>query len=399
MSVVELLQMPVLIPALLLLGYLALLSILALVGRHLPPPAAKEIRRLAIVVPAHNEELTIERTVGSLKKLEYPAGKFSVTVIADNCTDTTAALARQAGVDVLERRNETERGKGYALRWAIDRLLKTVPEQEAFIVIDADTEAAPDFLRVVNEYLDAGAQVVQSSDMVRPQPEAWSAEMTRIGFTLYNHARPLGRSMLGGSAGLRGNGMCFRASVMRAHPWDAFSRAEDLEFGLMLLLEGISVTFAPEARVIATMPLQAHNAVSQRTRWEGGRLPLIRRYAGRLLKNSILHGSYSCFDALMDLVTPPVVTTLVAALGFAVVNIGLAAAGVPGTARCAVLWSCVVVLGLTHLFVGLKASGADRGQYEALRHLPRYATWKLGVYARRILGAREHEWVRTTRES
>jgi len=396
---INVLQSLVLVPMGILLGYLAFLSLLALVIRRRPPPPVTDLRRFAIIVPAHNEELAIGGTLKSFRALSYPRPWYSVVVIADNCTDRTAEIARQAGAEVLERSDGELRGKGYALRWCMDILLARNPGYDAFIVIDADSEAAPDFLDVMNRYLAAGSAVVQCSDMVKPQPGAWSAEMTRIGFTLYNHARPLGRSILGGSAGLRGNGMCFTAATIRAHPWDAFTRAEDLEYGLRLLLDGTRVAFAPEARVLATMPVQSRNAETQRARWEGGRIPLIRKYAGALAWKAVKGGSFVHADALVDLITPALVNMLALTLLFAGGNLVLVAAGFSGSLTFAMLWGLAALLGLVHLFVGLAASGADRGQYTALLHLPRYVFWKIALYARLTRGKRESEWIRTTRES
>jgi len=388
-----------LIPLALLLAYLALLSLLALAVRDRKAPTQAGGHTFAVIVPAHNEELTLAPTLRSIQSLSYARDRFSVIVIADNCTDRTAEIARELGARVLERANLELRGKGYALRWCMDLLLSENPPPEAIVVVDADTEVATDFLDVMDRYLTAGARVIQSSDMVKPHPGAWSSEMTRIGFTLYNHARPLGRSVFGGSAGLRGNGMCFAASVLKAHPWDAYSRAEDLEYGLELLLEDTRVTFAPEAKVLATMPDQASNAVTQRARWEGGRLPLIRRYILPLARRAIFSLSLPHADALIDLATPPLVNMLALTVLFVGVNALLAIFGVEGALVCAVAWMIASAFGFAHLFVGLAASRADRAQFEALFHLPQYVVWKILVYARLAGGKKEREWIRTTRES
>lgn len=382
----------------LLLAYLALLSLLALAVRDRSAPGQGGGHTFAIIVPAHNEELALAPTVQSLQNLSYFRERYNIIVIADNCTDKTADIGRSLGARVLERKDVQLRGKGHALRWCMDLLLRESPSYDAFVVIDADTEVAVDFLEVMDRYLSSGARVIQSSDMVKPQPGAWSAELTRIGFTLYNHARPLGRSAFGGSAGLRGNGMCFAASVLRAHPWDAYSRAEDLEYGLRLLLEGTRVTFAPGAKVFATMPDRAANAETQRARWEGGRLPLIRKYFGPLVRRAVLGLSVVHADALVDLVTPPLVNMLSLTVLFLGVNIILALFGVHGALVYSLCWAIASALGFLHLFAGLAASRADRDQFAALFHLPQYVIWKLFLYARLVGKRKEREWIRTTRE-
>jgi 1,2-diacylglycerol 3-beta-glucosyltransferase len=380
------------------LFYLAALTLLALVmrGRRVGP--AMRQRRFAVVVPAHNEEAGIAATLESLKRIDYPAPLWEIIVIADNCTDRTAAIAREAGVTALERNDTDRRGKGFALRWCFDRLLAEDHPRDGVVVVDADTEPGVNMLSVMNDYLEAGARVIQVSDMVRPLPGAWSSEMTRLGFTLYNLVRPLGRKAFGGSAGLKGNGMCFTLQVLKNHPWDAYSRAEDLEYGLRLLLEGIPVTFAPEATILATMPAEASHAESQRARWEGGRLPLIRRYWRPLLDRVFRKASPVALDALIELLCPALVNMLAISLLCAVVNVALVLAGVAHAAWFLAGWVLLLFLGLVHLFLGIYVSG-DAGLFRLLIHLPRFILWKLVLYLKLLLRRRRStEWVRTTRE-
>jgi cellulose synthase/poly-beta-1,6-N-acetylglucosamine synthase-like glycosyltransferase len=382
-----------------MLLYLTLLSILALTARERSTVHFSSYRRIAFVVPAHDEELTIERTLRSLFGVDYPREHFDVIVIADNCMDRTAEIARRAGAIVHERRDDSLRGKGYALRWCFDRLLSGKIEYKAVVVVDADSVVSSNFLGVMNFYLEKGARAVQSSDMVEPQPGAWSAEVTRVGFTLYNYVRPLGRRVVGCSAGLRGNGMCITSDTLREVPWQAYSLNEDLEYGLVLLLRGISVVFAPEATVHATMPMNADNAETQRARWETGRFPLIRNYAGPLVKAAIRQGSFRAFDAFIDLVTPPLVNLVGFVTMFLCASLLLQWIGIEETARFAWLW--LILLGVTgvHALVGLYAASADRLMYKALLSLPRYCLWKLIVYLRVLRGERTEKWIRTPRES
>ena len=378
--------------------YLFSLSVLALFARTTTAFAATATRRFAVLVPAHNEESAISSTIQSILQVDYPRTCFDVIVIADNCTDQTAAVSKQNGALVFERENHDMRGKGYALRWCFDRLLSLDEPYDAFIVVDADSTVSMDFLRVMNHYLESGAKVIQASDMVKPQPGAWSSEMTRLGFTLYNYARPLGRKVIGCSAGLRGNGMCFSADVLRKHPWQAYSRAEDLEFGLHLLLNGISVTFAREAMVIATMPQNPRLAESQRARWEGGRFPVIKRYALPLLGRTVARGSFKLLDAFIDLVTPPLINLMGVVVGLLFMTFVLDALGVATMQLFVYLWAGILVLGFLHMFVGLYAAHADRDLYRALFHLPRYTAWKVMLYLKLFRRGETKEWIRTTRE-
>jgi len=380
------------------LGYLAMLSILAVFTREKRSFAARINRKFAVVVPAHNEESGLARTVQSLMNIDYAKHLFDVIVIADNCTDQTAEVARREGAHVMERTDSLKRGKGHALRWCFDKILSGSSSYDAVVVIDADSRASSNFLTVMNSYLDHGSQVLQCSDMVETQAESWSSEITRLGFTLYNHVRPLGRSVFRGSAGIRGNGMCFSANVLRSVPWSTYSLNEDLEYGLILLLKDITVDFAPEARVYATMPTSARNAESQRSRWERGRFPVIRMYGPKLLGKAIRTASFSPFDAFVELVTPAFVNLFGAAFLLFLLNLVIWDSGGEFVQLYILWWALVVVCGILHVLLGLVAAGADRLLYKAFFYIPRYALWKILLYTKLVRNKQSQEWIRTTRD-
>src|SRR5258706_2619767 len=152
-----------------LLGYVACLSCLAFFEKGLPPPRNSGPRRFICVIPAHNEEGVLERTLLSIRSADYPAGLLRVTVVADNCTDRTAEVARSLGADVSERHDEVLRGKGYALRWCFDRLARSAGPYDAAVVVDADSEVSANIFRVLNRYLESGAKVIQTADVVKPR--------------------------------------------------------------------------------------------------------------------------------------------------------------------------------------------------------------------------------------
>lgn len=382
-----------------LTGYLALLSLLSLAARRSAPAPAGSPSRIAVIVPAHNEELTIARTLDSLAKLDYPPDRTETFVIADNCSDGTAPAARALGATVLERFDEAARGKGYALRWAFDTLLAREPRWDAFAVIDADSTASPNFLTVLDAHLRDGAEAIQTSDMVAGNSRSWSSEITRLGFTLYNFARPLGRGVVGGSAGLRGNGMCFSATLLRRLPWNAFEVTEDLQYGLYLLLNGVKVRFAPNTGVLATMPAIAANAESQRVRWERGRLPVKRQYAWKLLSGAARKISFPLLDSWIDLVTPPFVH-LMSLNGFVLFLHVVLWMISPGLfAGYLTAWGIVSGLGLVHVLAGLVSAGADARLYVALLHVPRYAAWKMLLRRKHPPSTAPKDWVRTARET
>jgi 1,2-diacylglycerol 3-beta-glucosyltransferase len=381
-----------------LILYLAILSILAACAKSIKLNTSLSYGRFAIVVPAHNEEVSLSKTVRSLLDIDYPKTHYDIIVVADNCTDSTAEIAKALGAKVFERTNEEQRGKGYALRWCFDIILGPDFSYDAVAIIDADSVVSKNFLSVINQYIHNGSSAIQVSDMVEPKPGNWSSEITRLGFTLYNHVRPLGRKVLNCSAGVRGNGMCFSVKTLREIPWDTYSLNEDLEYGLILLLNGVQVDFAPETLVLATMPTQPQHAVSQRSRWERGRFPVIRKYSVKLLTASVTKFSYIIFDAFIELVTPAFVNLFGFALVMFCINGLLFFTGVDASMFFLLLWGIVVLLGLTHVFVGLYAVGADWTLLKAFFYVPKYVLWKLMVYMKIFRRQKQNEWVRTTRE-
>lgn len=380
------------------LSYLLLLSILALfvpVRASLQP---HRYRKFACVIPAHNEERNIAKTVGSIRSVEYPRELFDVVVIADNCTDDTASVAWHAGAMVLERTDALKKGKGHALRWAFDQLLESPVRYEGFVVVDADSVVSKNFLQCMNWYLEQGYGSIQAADLVVPNPGAWSSEVSRISLTLYNYVRPLGRKLIHCSAGLRGNGMCFSAETLRSVPWRAHSLTEDLEYGLILLQHGISTVFAPEARVWATMPAKSANAESQRARWEGGRLPVVKKYAPELFVSAIKEWSWKKSDAVIDLLTPAFVNMVAVVIyvmcakfvGEQIVHVQ--------TAVPMLVWSLLLIISIVYVLIGLAAAKADLAMCKAVLYFPLYLLWKMRLYSKLIVTGITKEWIRTARE-
>jgi len=382
----------------LLLVYLALLSVLAIIERSQTVPVSERFRQFAILIPAHNEEIPIRNTLQSLNNINYPEDNYTIFVIADNCTDDTAAIARSSGANVWERTDTTHRGKGYALRWAFQQILASPSRYDAVVVIDADSRALPNVLHVMNNHLEDGAQAIQGYVAIEPNSGVWSSEITRLGYTLHNYVRPLGKRALGFPSGLHGIGMCFTPEVLRSVPWEAYSTTEDLEYGLHLLLQGIEVRFAPELVGYSTLPEKIKHASSQRERWEFGRLPLIRKYAAQLLAAAFQRRSLRYLDAFADLVMPPLMNLLMLAGMMGVGNSLLYALNVMDAGVFVWGWFCLIGIGLIHLIGGLTAAYADLGLYRAVFYVPLYALWKLGLYMKVLIRGSSKEWVRTTRE-
>lgn len=380
-------------------AYLVALTVAA--SRHRRGPAPRQhtsgSHRLAVLVPAHDEERLIGPTVASLVAQEYPADRFAVHVVADNCSDATAARATATGAEVHERSDPARPGKGPALEWLLARLRGRGETIDAFVFVDADTVVDPGFLEAIDRALADGAAVVQGDYAVRDPDASPVIAFRAAALAVRNHLRPLGRTALGGTAGLHGNGMAFRADVMAARRWSDHL-TEDAELALDLLLDGTLVTFAPDARVAAEMPNTLDAAASQNERWERGRLDLARRYLPALIRRMLAGGALprrAYADAAADLVVPPL-SVVVATTGVWTVAATLRSAApfLRGASRLAY----VVAAGqAVTVLSALRMVDAPPSLYRALLSAPRMVTWKLGLLARVVTRPGGDQWVRTER--
>jgi 1,2-diacylglycerol 3-beta-glucosyltransferase len=378
------------VPVTLADGYLLALTLLS--GRLRTPAYGSPRVRFAIVVPAHNEREGIAATVENLVAIDYPQELFSVVVVADNCSDDTAARAESAGARVFVRRDEKLRGKGYALAHAFERLIS---DNDAIVVVDADTIVSPNLLRAFAARIEAGAKAAQADYAVRNPGAAWRTRLMAVAFGAFHIVRSTARERLGLSVGLRGNGMCFTSELLREVPHDAYSIVEDVEYGIKVGEAGHRVHYAHEAHVYGEMVTSAAASRSQRERWERGRASLADGRAISLLKRAIMERSPVLFDLAVDIFVPPLSTLVVwnvAGLTYAVAMKMVLGKPVP-----VAIW--VLNLGALGAYVlrGWAVSGTGARGLVDLGAAPFYVAWKMWLKMKN--DKEPSTWVRTTRET
>ena len=371
--------------------YLAILAGVTFVSRRPPRSESAKPLRFAILVPAHDEESAIARTTTALLRLDYPPDCFTVHVVADNCADATAAVARASGAFVHERDDPSRPGKGAALNWLVRRVSSEVGDVDAFVLVDADSELSANFLRVMADHLGAGAQAVQALHLVDVAEDRPLVRIRELAFELTCHLRPLANTILGGSSGLQGTGMGFAAPLLLRYPWSETSVVEDGELALRLIRDGHRIALATTASVRQAMPTTFSQAGSQAVRWERGRfdhfdetVSLICRGLRRRDRNSLLTG--------LNALIPPF-----SALAAATV-LGLAVAAALGDMVLAVLALASIVSLLVYTLRGASLGGlTPRTLLRIVLWAPPYVAWKLWVLALAGSGVGRGQWTRTKR--
>jgi cellulose synthase/poly-beta-1,6-N-acetylglucosamine synthase-like glycosyltransferase len=389
---IELIPAVLALPATFCCTYLTLLTLLS----WRLPSQGRSSRKLHfdVIVPAHNEEAGITRTISSLRAMDWPPERLRIVVVADNCSDATAAVARKAGAHVLERQDAKLRGKGYALAHAF-----AFSMQEGFasavVVIDADAEASSNLLEAFASRIERGAKAMQAHYGILNPWSSWRTQLITIAKGAFHVVRSRARERLGLSCGIRGNGWCVTHALLREAPYRYYSLTEDVEYGIALGLAGHRVEYAGEANADADMASNEKTARSQRQRWEQGRFQLVRASTARLLIAAWRQRSLLCLDLAFDLLVPPLsyVAVNVALLGLAAFLLRLF---IP-PATFWLFWAagCAGAL-LAHVLRGWQLSGIGIRGLAAFVHVPGFILWRIWL----LLGLKTKtvEWVRTDRE-
>lgn len=365
---------------------LLLLTLASLFERRAPRPRRTAGLRLAVVIPAHDEEALVARCVHSLEACRLAPAAYEVVVVADNCSDATAARAAEAGARVIERRDESRRGKGFALRHAFDRL--AAEGFDAFAVVDADSTVAPNFVAEIAACIADGADAVQAPYGVLNPDVSVRTRLMKTALLAFNRLRLQGRAALGLSVGILGNGFAVTRETLAAVPWDAESVVEDLEYHLRLVRSGRRVDWAGGTEVRADMPTGAVAARQQRARWEGGRLRMLIEHAPALA-GEVARGRWRSLEPLLEILLLP--------LAFHVVLVALAAAAPAPLLRT----YGAIALGAIgfHLLLALRAGRGGAADLAALAAAPFYVAWKLAVAPAIVRAAQPGAaWRRTPRE-
>lgn len=364
----------------------ALLPVRARPADQSPPRPA-----VAVLVPAHNEEAVIGVTLSTIRPQLQPCDRL--VVVADNCDDGTAAVARAAGVTALERSDQTRRGKGYALEFGV-RFLEQDPPA-AVILMDADCTVFPGTVERLAQQVAATGRPVQARyEMDVPPGGGVRDQLSAFAFQFKNTVRPLGMARLGLPCLLTGTGMAFPWPVLRDAPLGSANIVEDMQLGLDLAVAGHPPKLCADAVVTGQLPTGKRAATTQRTRWEHGHVQTLQTQVPRLLRAAVRQRRVDLLGLALELSVPPL--SMLFLIWAAVLSASGVWWAVGGSAWPAVLLTAGALAVLLSIFLAWTKFGRDRLPLASLLAAPFYVMWKVPIYLA-FLFRRQKAWVRTER--
>ena len=372
--------------------FLEVFAALFLPTKTLSYSAQGDRRRLAVIVPAHNESIGILPTIGNVKGQLNNGDRL--LVIADNCHDDTARVALLAGAETIERNEPARIGKGYALDFALRHLASDPPE--IVICIDADCRFSDGAVERLARTCEGTQRPVQALDlMTAPTGSPINFRAAEFAWRLKNWIRPLGLSALGLPCQLMGTGMAFPWSLIRSASLASGAIVEDIKLGLELAETGSPPLFCPLVSVTSGFPSSLEGAKSQRKRWEEGHIQLIVKTAPLLVVKGILHRNLGLLSLALDSMVPPLslltmfVTVMIFVTGL-VTLLGTSATAFYISTGCLMVLACSVLLSWL-------SYGRDVVPPRSLYLLGTFVLEKLPLY-KQIFSARgSSSWVRTDR--
>ena len=292
--------------------YQTAISLCSLIKLKDKPYLTNKNHKFMAIIPAHNEEMVVSNLIESLKNQTYDKNLYDIYVIADNCTDNTANIARRAGAIVLERFDPAHKTKGYALQWFLKQKIEENADYDAFFVFDADNIVDKDFILNMNKKLCQGEDVVQGYRDIKNPTDNWITAGYALFYWTMHRLYHLARYNVGLSTLLNGTGFMVRFDVVKPNGWQTETLTEDIEFSLKRIIKGKKLGWATDAIVYDEQPTSFKQSWSQRSRWTVGHMQCMKRYTGELFNSVKEHRSLVTFDGFLYIVgtTPMLIITM-----------------------------------------------------------------------------------------
>ena len=279
--------------------YQVLISICSLIKLKDKPLKIEKNHKFMAIIPAHNEQEVISNLIDSLNNQTYDRSLYDIYVIADNCTDNTAEIARKAGAIVYERENREQQTKGYALDWFLQQKIKENADYDAILVFDADNIVHKDFIKNMNKKLCQGEEVVQGYRDIKNPTDSWVSSGYAIFYWTMHRFYHLARYNIGLSPLLNGTGFMVKFDILKPNGWKTVTLTEDIEFSLQRIIKGKRLGWATDAIVYDEQPVGFKQSWSQRSRWTVGHMQCIKEYTKKLLLAVKDHKSLMNIDGVL----------------------------------------------------------------------------------------------------
>lgn len=287
--------------------------------------SAKKQHRFAVVVSARNESSVIGNLISSIRNQNYPQELVDIFIIADNCTDNTAKIARSAGAIVYERFNKEQVGKGYALDWMFNIIESEYADRnyEGYIIFDADNVLDPNYIAEMNKVFDNGYRIITSYRNSKNYDTNWITAGYSLWFLREAKYLNNARMQLGTSCAISGTGFLVSADVIRENNgWIHHLLTEDIEFTTDSIIHGEKIGYCADAILYDEQPTKFSQSYTQRLRWAKGFYQVFRNYGAKLVKG-VFKGSFSCFDMLMTIMPAMLLTLISIAINIIAIPIGI----------------------------------------------------------------------------
>ena len=281
------------------------ISVCSLIKFKDKPLKTNKKHKFMAIIPAHNEAAVVANLVKSLKEQNYPKELLDIYVIADNCTDNTAEIAKEAGAIVYERFDATKKTKGYAMQWFLKQKIEENADYDAFCVFDADNVAMPDFIKNMNKKLCQGEEVVQGYRDIKNPTDNWITAGYALFYWTMHRFYHLARYNVGLSPLLNGTGFMVKFDVIKPNGWQTETLTEDIEFSLINMCQGRKLGWATDAVVFDEQPTGFKQSWTQRMRWSVGHIQCFKIYTKQLAKNAIKNRKMVTFDGFLYLMGMP----------------------------------------------------------------------------------------------
>lgn len=296
-------------------AYQLIYLVVGLVKKDPEQKLPAKLHRFAVLIPARNEEAVICGLIDSIHGQDYPTDLIDIYVIADNCTDSTAARAVERGARVITRFNRTQVGKGYALDYAfqaIDRDLG-LEHYDAFLVFDADNVLDPGYFTAMNRTFSQGYDIITSYRNSKNYDENWITAGYALWFLRESRFLNGARMKLNTSCAISGTGFLVSSKTIREDDgWKYNLLTEDIQFSTDHIVRGHKIGYCKDAVLYDEQPATFKASWNQRLRWTKGFYQVFARYGWALVKG-IFRGSFQCYDMLM-VIAPATLLTLASLL-------------------------------------------------------------------------------------